>query len=462
MKKVYLIVLALFMAIITSFFVSCTGEPSMMNSNESVKLTNDEVSFFSKIANEGKILSPEQAVNRALSSPFDQSRTRTNNNVTRIEAISKSAYGQYGDSILKMLPDTLFYIISTDDGFSTVVSADRRMSTTVLGRIPQSQLYNISDETDWTIRGLLYKMFANAVVSEVCDFESKRDSMKTILFNKLHISEKAGTRALDDPIIDPDDYDFFEVYGPAQNYEVLKNSMVPQCWGQYMPYNRFVRYKKPCGTVPTGCVAVAVGQLMAYWGHPSTIDGHSMNWSQVNSHYYYSPSDSLLAGAVDIAYLLQRIGEGINTNYQCDGSSAILESGKNWLLSHGYQGGSQSSFNYNVVRISLNNNRPVLISGKSYDTNEGYVGHSWIIDGYREINEGSTLTIYGIHKVTHEQIIFYQGIVYSTYYYLSNNFGNYNPHTWISGSGYNDCTFNQGFGVYQYFLTTFTELRPSN
>lgn len=466
MKKNGYVVLALFVAIITSFIVSCTEESGMMNSKEGAKLTNDEASFLSKIANEGKILSPEQAVNKALSSPFDQSSTRnSNSNVTKIDAVSKSTCSQYGDSIINMLPDTLFYIVSTDDGFCTVVSADRRMSTAVLGRIPQSQLYDITDETDWTIRDLLYKMFANAVVSEICDYESKRDSMKTILFSKINISEKAGTRGLNDPVIDPDDYDIFEVYGPGQNYEVLKNSMVPQCWRQCMPYNRFVRYKKPCGTVPAGCVAVAVGQLMAYWGHPSIVDGHSMNWSQVNSHYSYSPSDSLLTGAVDIAYLLQRIGEGINMDYQCGASYAYLQDGKNWLLSHGYQGGSQSGFNYNLVRTSLNNDRPVLISGVSYNTNEGNVGHAWIIDGYREFNQGSTLTIYGIHKVTHEQVIFYQGTVYTTYYYLSNNFGNCNPYTWVTNTGYNSSNsfyFDDGSRVYQFNLTIYTEIRPNN
>lgn len=460
MKKVGITVIALLVAIITSF-ISCTENSTLTSSQDMVKLSNDEVSFLSKLAKEGQILSPEQAATKALNLSFDRSSTRSDNlHVTKTDVILKGSYNQYGDSILNMLPDTLVYLISTDDGFCTIVPADGRVSTNVLGRVPQNQLFDISDEIDWTIRDMLYGMFVNAAVTEICEYESKRDSMATILFNKLNIAETSGTRALDDPIINPDDYDFFEVYGPASNYETIKNSMVPQSWHQSLPYNRFVRYKKPCGTCPTGCNAVAVGQLMAYWGHPSIVDGHLMNWSMVNSQYSYSSSDSLLTGAVDIAYLLQRIGEGIGTDYQCNGSSASPTDARNWLLSHGYQGGSQSGFNYNFVKTSLNNNRPVLISGFRDDDLEGRVGHTWIIDGYREFNQGSTLTIYGIHKITHEQIVFYQGVVYSTYYYLSNNFGNNNPCSWIGSAGYNN---NTTFGFnYQYDLSIYTEIRPNN
>lgn len=457
MKKVYLIVLALFMAIITSFFVSCTGEPSMMNSNESLKLTNDEVSFFSKIANEGKILSPEQAVNRALSSPFDQSRTRTNNNVTRIDAISKSAYGQYGDSILKMLPDTLVYIISTDDGYCTIISADSRVHSTVLGRVPQNQLYDIADETSWTIRDMLYSMFVNAAVSEICDYESKRDSMKTTIINKLNLPIMVGTRALDNPYYDPAEYDFFTVYGSSYTYQLaLCNPMTPWGWNQRSPYNNFVRYKKPCGTCPTGCTPIAVGLIMAYWGYPSVVGNHYINWTQVRNSF--EKRDSASIGAIDIGYMMKQIGEDIDVDYNCDRSHSVLEDGVDWLLDHGYQGGNQTDFSYNVVKTSLINGRPVLIRGEKEDE----TGHSWVIDGYKETREDVEVTIYAIHKRTHQYYLVYQGYEHHYFYYLCNNFGNNNAGSWISTRNYHYFHFDQGYGEYQYDIEIYPEIRPGS
>ncbi len=433
---------------------SCVEDPFSMESSPNNVLSNDEMSFISHYANENKRMSPEQAANIALT--FNPVTRSTEVNVTGTDVLLKQDLESYGDSILSLLPDTLVYLINTDDGFCTAIPADNRVNTRILGHIPQSQIYDIKDETSWNIKDMTCHMFTNTVVSEICNYESRKDSVKATLLEKLNLSESTFTRARQDPYYTPDDYDFLTVYGNTTQHQVaLCNPMTPWPWFQGSPYNRFVRHKQPCGIVPVGCVPLAMGLIMTYWGHPRTIDGHYMNWNLMRNDF--SSEDSTLIGAVDIAYLMQRIGDSIVTNYQCDGSEASSANGISWLHNHGYQGGSQSYFNYDDVKNSLNNGKPVLISGDTEDSNSG---HSWVIDGYKEIRHDTQMQIYAINKRTGQQTLIHEGVVHDYQYYLCNNFGNYDAESWISSMNYSCFQFEEYGSVYQYNLKIYTEISP--
>jgi hypothetical protein len=320
-------------------------------------------------------------------------------------------------------------------------------------------MYDIKNETSWNIKDMTCHMFTNTVISEICNYESKKDSIKAILLEKLNLSESTVTRALQDPIYTPDDYDFLTVYGSTTQHQVaLCNPMTPWKWEQGLPYNRFVCHKLPCGTVPAGCVPIAVGLIMTYWGHPSSVDGHFMNWEYMRNQF--SSTDSTRLGAIDIAYLLQRIGEGFGAIYQCDETLADFNNGISWLHDHGYQGGYHSDFNYNNIKYSLNSGMPVIIQGDRYEMGSKK-GHTWVIDGYKEIRYDTQMLIYAINKRTGQQTLIHEGVVHDYQYYLCNNLGNYNALSWISTTNYSSFPFDQGLGIYQYDIEIFTEISPS-
>lgn len=464
MKKVSIAVIAL-------FFMACSDQELILsedkfphNSLEEYKLSNEDISFLSKYANQNRSLSKEEAISKTINSNIGIIKTRSSDiKVTNVDILRKMDF-HYADSISNFLPDTLAYFISTDDGLCTVIPKDYRVKTTILAQIPQEQIYSISNETDNNIKDMLINMFANTIVSEISEYESMKDSLTDIIFKKIRYQQSFmnTTRSLDDPgtIFDPNDYDFLEVYGPVINTYVNYNasSMIPLYWHQDMPYNLFVRNKLSCGTVPTGCNALAAAMIMAYWKYPNTVEGLNVNWNNITAQSCFSECDSLNANAVNLANLLKIIGEGINTTYDCNLSTANPENTRDWLLNHGYEGGALSNFDYSKVTLSLNNNRPVLIYG--YMTNYYSGGHTWIVDGFKEIHSQQELTIYAIHKITGNQIVYYNGTIYSHDYFLSNNFGSNNAESWISTTNYNSWNFQSGPYSFNYHINIFTDIRP--
>ena len=60
-----------------------------------------------------------------------------------------------------------------------------------------------------------------------------------------------------------------------ENEIVMANEKgVPVQWGQYVPYNLYC----PTG-MPTGCLATALAQVMAYHKYPSSYNGYNFNWT---------------------------------------------------------------------------------------------------------------------------------------------------------------------------------------
>jgi len=447
-----------FMCLFTFILTACTSDSTSLDSFCETTLTNEELSFLTRYTNNDKRITSEQAEEVVLSST---SLTRSANiKVIKTDVLLKQNLNLSIDSIYNILPDTLVYLIYTDDGFVSAIPADSRVETRLLGRIPQSQIYNITNETDGNVKDIICQMFMTSVISEICKYEAEKDSLRSIVLNKLTPSVQWVTRARQPQGFSSEQYDFLVVEGSTSSQQVaFKNSMIPWNWHQRMPYNRFVRYKQPCGTVPAGCVPVSIGLLMTYWGHPASVDGHYMNWGLMRDVFW--ESDSAQVGAVDIAYLLKQIGEGIGANYQCGSTTASLSDGISWLHNHGYQGGSASGYNYNTIKSSISSGKPVLIRGVDNDYNGERVGHAWVIDGYEEIRYDTQVSIYAIHKITGKQY-FLRNEVRQTYdHYLSNNFGNYNSQTWICSPNTSSMSFTEGDVFYKYDICIYTGICPN-
>ena len=440
---------------------SCSSEQATIvtqTKQSKPQLTNDEFSFLERYIKKTKAVSPDEAAIKVLSQDSETAKTRSADvNVTRIDVLRKMNYNLFGDSIFNLLPDTLVYLVSTDDGLCTAIPADYRATTSVLGNFPQSQIYDLATETDWEIRDMLCEMFASTTAAEICEYEASHDSLEKVVLEKLNMQNGlSSTRSLDDPGsgFDPNDYDFYEVYGPLITNNSSCSPMFSYGWHQSAPYNQDVCYNNcSSGTSPVGCVALATAMVMTYWQHPNTINGSTVNWSAIRSQNSYSASQSSLPGAVQLAWLLDKIGAGMSMYYTCSVSTANFIQITQWLSNHGYTCGGPITYGYNAVKTSLDHGRPVIISGFSSNSS---IGHAWVIHGYSEIHTQQDKTIYAVHKVTGQQFVYSQETIYDDNYTIYNNMGNGSGTTFLNNSNLNNITFSP----YSNNKRIYTEIHP--
>lgn len=102
----------------------------------------------------------------------------------------------------------------------------------------------------------------------------------------------------------------YRTYGPWENIVYKQNGYCPVKWNQENPYNNFcpqiqIKDKKALA----GCVAIAVGQLMATHKYPSSYNKHLFNWIAMTR---YPCADYLSQDAQNqVARLIQQLGTKI-------------------------------------------------------------------------------------------------------------------------------------------------------
>lgn len=132
-------------------------------------------------------------------------------------------------------------------------------------------------------------------------------------------------------------------------------------WYQGSPYNNNTPMKKDNSGnyvhAPVGCVALAVGQVMAYHKYPR--------------EYISTP---------DISSMLADVGGFLNTVYKYNESSAHEATIPAVLKNrYGYQRADYAKYNYETVISNLYERKPVILSGCNVG---GGDGHSWVCDGF--------------------------------------------------------------------------------
>ena len=177
--------------------------------------------------------------------------------------------------------------------------------------------------------------------------------------------------------------------------------LVTAKWHQGCGYNSLCPAGQgPCEHAEVGCVAVAMGQIMHYWGYPSTGWGtHSYTYGSHlsadfgNTTYQWDlMPDSLTTQsspeAVEaVATLLFHCGVSVNMRYDPSSSSASVDKIPEALIQY---------FNYSrqlhmeirsyyddatwiaMLKECLDKRQPILYSGF------GNAGHSFVCDGYDE------------------------------------------------------------------------------
>lgn len=202
-------------------------------------------------------------------------------------------------------------------------------------------------------------------------------------------------------------------YGKIQTL-YIKPPLLKTLWGQSGAYNNKVSHYCNADTdeAPVGCVATAVGQLMAYHKKPTVFKGRTMHWDDMtkidagdmfSSIYSHKVSEKPIAQE-DIQHLLAKLGDAdlLAMSYGCiadKGSSSNIEKAKNTLLKLGYSNVNITDYAPRLTIEEIKSNRPVYIRGsafrqkhthttgwwfwkKSHHTYSYQDGHAWLLDGY--------------------------------------------------------------------------------
>ena len=151
-----------------------------------------------------------------------------------------------------------------------------------------------------------------------------------------------------------------------------------------------------------GCVAVAMGQVMYYWGNPSQGEGYTAYFHQnygpisINFEDYYYDFDNMEDNNAtsESQILLYHAGAAVNMDYSHWGSGASVcwegPSAQDALINHFNfidDTACDTRINYddegwfNNLVEQLDNGWPMIFRG--YGENDG-PGHAWNVDGYQE------------------------------------------------------------------------------
>ena len=171
-------------------------------------------------------------------------------------------------------------------------------------------------------------------------------------------------------------------------------------WHQGCLYNSLCpEMSGPCGHAEVGCVAVAMGQIMRYWGHPAigwgshsyTFSGNTYSADFGNTTYDWDHMpDSLCEASSEeeieaVARLLYHCGVSVDMMYTDHGSGASSNDVPNALTQYfSYSRGihSEKLNNYDndewlcMLKNNLDAQCPILYS------NIGSGGHAFVCDGY--------------------------------------------------------------------------------
>lgn len=192
-------------------------------------------------------------------------------------------------------------------------------------------------------------------------------------------------------------------------------------WGQFDELNDAIDAVYGYSNYPVGCVATAAGQIMAYHKYPlkSILSESDMkllkekyqaarNW---NGEYNWDDiimgvNSGYTAGDMNAACLMYELGKGGGMKYGSGGSSAYSSNMMKYLEKMGYISDGECQYSFDKVKNSIDNNRPVMISGSSQMIYLGILfwywewacanGHAWVIDGYFTQERNATKYIFWI------------------------------------------------------------------
>lgn len=276
------------------------------------------------------------------------------------------------------------YIVNyeSDQGFC-IISKDTRIPTLLgysdNGNIAPGKIHN----------GLAYTLNAIPIYvnQKMEEYQQMLDSLNQNLdLSSWFIQTKAFGDCRYDSLsieVDGTDYDIenpaynrvLEIhdYGEGDwNLEEKKDPLFNNInWHQSYPYNTKIPAVAGCDNALVGCVAIAVGQILAYNQYPNSFVAKNQNYT-VNYN-------NILTYTNDCALFLRGVADAVEMKYDCLGSGSNIYKANNALknIFH-YKTDGATSYNWKYVVEDLSNNQLVYTRGETNNDE----GHAWIIDGY--------------------------------------------------------------------------------
>ncbi len=155
-------------------------------------------------------------------------------------------------------------------------------------------------------------------------------------------------------------------------------------------YNAFCPSKDDddcyCDRRPTGCGAVAMGQIMWYWQWPQSSSYRTYNWGLMPDELTNS---STTAEGEEVAHLLKDCGDASDMTYWCSGSwttvNKIEDAFKDKFNYKGVKKHVKNDWDYgsaweDLLRSEIDNERPVFYRGDKSDLSTSK--HFFVLDGY--------------------------------------------------------------------------------
>lgn len=325
-----------------------------------------------------------------------------------------------------------FYLVNFTNGNGyALVSADKR--------VPGVMAYNSSGKLDNTNnpgRAIMFSAIQNYMEVQKALYEEKKDSLKQIAIEeiknhfKIHkdsiSNNNANKRVNERRYCSLDDFYITDDLLKDAPWIVSKqkNPLLKTIWYQSNFYNDLVPLICNGDEAPVGCVAIAVGQIMAYHKKPSVFKGREMHWedmTRIDNGRTFSEIEQTNPTAMrDIQHLLARLGDSdlLKMYYECDGSSSNIDNANRVLKVLGYNTNNVENFSENTVAYNILANRPLYIRG--CDTS-GRGCHAWVLDGYIEKGRKTLRHIYSRCPAFHKDIEKLEG--YITEEFVHCNFG---------------------------------------
>ncbi len=272
--------------------------------------------------------------------------------------------------------DSTFYVVNFENGGAVLLAADRRVYNKIYGittdgyfnpnPTPAQQIY-----LEWAYQD------ANSSIGDSIHgiYRAKEDPDK----RPEIIKTINGITCVGKPI------------GETINYSAGVTGKTK--WCQEEPYGFYA----PNGY--TGCVPLAVGQIMAYHKKPAAINGILLDWDQILFAPYHLFNDDL--GAKTIAKLLYELGKLLETDYHEDPTYSATYSDKVPAVFRklGYESSDLMTFSthYCVEKIyggpvpkpnAINPLEKPICGGPVYmrgdDDSDDEFGHTWVVEAFKE------------------------------------------------------------------------------
>ena len=194
-------------------------------------------------------------------------------------------------------------------------------------------------------------------------------------------------------------------YLTKQRSTTAVSPLLTDTWNQNCYYNNLCPEDSngPCGHVYVGCTGTAMGQIMHYWGYPTSGSGsvtytpsgypqQSVNFAATTYQWNNMPnnlnSSSSSTQVNAVATLLWHCGVALRVTYGPDGTSgapSLVPSAltDNFNYSTDLYGAYRSNYDNNtwlsMIKTCLDYGRPIHYSGWN---SSGGGGHSFVCDGY--------------------------------------------------------------------------------